>query len=100
MDATWNPRGVTHGMSHVVHLCEWLTLSQVSSGEKKKEKKIKKIKKIMEMKCGMWRKEVEVSLTLINSCRRTKKGEREEKNKEKRKRKKREKGRKKRENEN
>ena len=31
VDTTWHPRGVTHGMSHVVHLCEWLTLSQVSS---------------------------------------------------------------------
>ena len=22
VDATWHPMGVTHGMSHVVHLCE------------------------------------------------------------------------------
>ena len=33
VDATWHPRGVTHGMSHVVHLCEWLTLSHVSNEE-------------------------------------------------------------------
>ena len=32
VDAIWYPRGVTHGMSHVVHLCEWLTLIQVPSG--------------------------------------------------------------------
>ena len=32
VEAIWNLRGVTHGMSHVVHLCEWLTLSQVASG--------------------------------------------------------------------
>ena len=32
MDATRHPRRVTHGMNHVVHLCEWLTLSQVASG--------------------------------------------------------------------
>ena len=32
VNATWHHRGVTHGMSHVVHLCEWLTLSQVASG--------------------------------------------------------------------
>ena len=32
LEATCHPRGVTHGMSHVVHLCEWLTLSQVASG--------------------------------------------------------------------
>ena len=75
-------------------------MAHIEPSVKWRKKKEKKIKKIMEMKCGMWRKEVEVSLTLINSCRRTKKGEREEKNKEKRKRKKREKGRKKRENEN
>ena len=48
VDATWNPRGVTHGMSHVVHLCERLTLSHVSNEEimgkeKIKEKIIKEI---------------------------------------------------------
>ena len=38
-----HPRGVTHGMSHVVHLCERLTLSRVSNEEiMGKEKKIKK----------------------------------------------------------
>ena len=46
VDATWHPWGVTHGMSHVVHLCEWLTLTHVSKeGNKRKRKKIKK-------KCG------------------------------------------------
>ena len=39
MDVTWHPRGVTHGMSHVVCLCEWLTLSQVSSGGKRNKGK-------------------------------------------------------------
>ena len=43
VDATWNPGGVTHGMIHVVHLCEWLTFSHVSKEENKR--KIKKIKK-------------------------------------------------------
>ena len=33
VDATWHLRGVTHGMSHVVHLCELLTLSHVSNEE-------------------------------------------------------------------
>ena len=28
-DAIWNPKGVTHGKSHVVHLNEWLTISHV-----------------------------------------------------------------------
>ena len=32
VDATGHPRGVTHGMIHVVHLCEWLTWSLVSRG--------------------------------------------------------------------
>ena len=42
VDATWYPMGMTHGKSHVVHLCEWLTLSQVSSGGNKgRGKKIK-----------------------------------------------------------
>ena len=53
MDATWNPRGVTHGMCHVVHLCERLTSSHVSNEEiMGKEKKSRKIKK----NCGddMW----------------------------------------------
>ena len=43
MDVTWNPRGVTYGMSHVVHLCEWITLSHVSK-ERNKGKKIKKLR--------------------------------------------------------
>ena len=53
MDATWHPRGVTHGMSHVVHLCEWLILSHVS--KERNKRKIKKIKKIKK-NCGedMW----------------------------------------------
>ena len=45
VDASWNPRGVAHGMSHVVHLCEWLTLSHVSNGEIKKRKENGEIKK-------------------------------------------------------
>ena len=45
VDATWNPRRVTHGMSHVVHLCEWFTWSQVSrGGNMGKENKKKKSK--------------------------------------------------------
>ena len=46
-NATWHPRGVTYGMSHVVHLYEWLTLSQVSNGgrNKRKSKRINKEKK-------------------------------------------------------
>ena len=40
VDATWHSRGVTHGMIHVVHLCEWLTMSHVSKeGNKRKRKK-------------------------------------------------------------
>ena len=58
VDATWNPGGVTHGMIQVVHLCEWLTLRQVSSGGKRRKRKIKKIKKIVEMTCGRWKKVV------------------------------------------
>ena len=42
MDVIWNPRGVTHGVSHVVHLCERLTLSQVSKEEKKKRVRVDK----------------------------------------------------------
>ena len=53
VDATWHPRGVTHGMSHVVHLCEWLTLSYVSkNGNKRKRKKSRKLRKFVEMKSG------------------------------------------------
>ena len=69
MDATWHLRGVTHGMSHVVHLCERLTLSHVSNEEiMGKIKKPRKIKK----NCGndMWHgggKWGEVSPTLIKS---------------------------------
>ena len=37
--ATWNPRGVIHGISHVVHLCELFILNHVSNG-KLWEKKI------------------------------------------------------------
>ena len=33
VDATWHPKGVTHGKSHVVHLCKWLTWSQLSNEE-------------------------------------------------------------------
>ena len=34
VNATWYPKGVTHGMIHVVKLCKWLTLSHVSHKEK------------------------------------------------------------------
>ena len=44
MDATWRPRGVTHGMNHVVHLFEWLTLSHVSNKGNKGKRKIKKLR--------------------------------------------------------
>ena len=50
VDATWHPRGVTHGMSHEVHLCEWFTWSQVSRGgsmrniNKEKERKSRKLR--------------------------------------------------------
>ena len=33
VDVIWHPRGVTHGMSHVVYLCERLTLSHVLNEE-------------------------------------------------------------------
>ena len=33
VDATWHPRGLTHGKRHVVHFCKWLTWSQVSNEE-------------------------------------------------------------------
>ena len=55
VDATWNPGGVTHGMIQVLHLCERLTLSQVSSGGKRRKRKIKKI---ADMTCGRWKKVV------------------------------------------
>ena len=54
VDATWHPRGVTHGMSHVVHLCEWLILSHVSKEGNKR--KIKKIKEKCEDDMWQWRK--------------------------------------------
>ena len=45
VDATWHLRGAPHGMSHVVHLCERITLSHVSNEEiMGKEKKSRKIK--------------------------------------------------------
>ena len=54
VDVTWHPRGVTHCMSHVVHLCERLTLSHVSNKEiMGKEKNQEKLRKIVEMTCGM-----------------------------------------------
>ena len=53
VDSTWHPRGMTHGMSHVVHLCEWLTLSHVSKdGNKRKRKKSRKLRKFVEMTSG------------------------------------------------
>ena len=39
---------MTHGMNHVVHLCEWLTLSHVSKEGKIMEKKNKENKEILE----------------------------------------------------
>ena len=60
-------------------------MAHIEPSVKWKKNKEKKIKKIMEMTCGMWRKVVGSSPTLINSCRRTKKGEREEKKKRKKK---------------
>ena len=54
VDATWHPRGVTHGMIHMVHLCERLTLSHVSNEEiMGKEKNKEKLRKIVEMTCVM-----------------------------------------------
>ena len=47
VDATWHPRGVTHGMSHMVHLCEWFTLSHVSKERNKGKRKIKKLREKM-----------------------------------------------------
>ena len=41
VNAAWHPRRVTHGMSHVVHLCEWLILIQVASGSNKARKENK-----------------------------------------------------------
>ena len=66
VDATWHPRGMTHGMSHVVHLYEWLTLSQVSSGGKRRKEKLRKIKKNVKVTCGKGGKWREVSPTLIH----------------------------------
>ena len=45
VDATWHPKGVTHGMSHVVKLYKWLTLSHVLNDVIKGKKEIKKIRK-------------------------------------------------------
>ena len=55
MDATCHPRGVTHGMNHVVHLCERITLSHMSNEEimGKRKKNQEKFRKIVEMTCGM-----------------------------------------------
>ena len=46
-DATWHPKRVTHGKSHVVHLNVWLTISHMiddaikdNKGIKEKENKI------------------------------------------------------------
>ena len=58
VDATLHPRGVTHGMSHVVHLCEWLTLSHVSNGKIKKIKNynLKKKKGVEQIGESGWKK--------------------------------------------
>ena len=52
VDVTWHPRGVKHGISNVVHLCEWLTWSHVSNEEIMGKEKSRKIKE----NCGdiMW----------------------------------------------
>ena len=50
------PRGVTHGMNHVVHLSEWLTWSQVSRGgsmRKINKEKERKSRKMVRMTSGM-----------------------------------------------
>ena len=46
-DATWHPKRVTHGKSHMVHLNVWLTIIHMiddaikgNKGIKKKEKKM------------------------------------------------------------
>ena len=54
VDATWNPRGVTCGMIHMGHLCEWLTWSQVGNGEKKERKSKGEIKKKKNEKEKEW----------------------------------------------
>ena len=73
MDATWHPRGVTFGMSHVVHLC----------GGQKEETKIRKIRKNVRMTSGKGGKWWEVSPTLINSGMRIKREKEEKENGEK-----------------
>ena len=54
VDATWHLRGSdTWHDSHVVHLCEWLILSQVSSEENNgKDKTRKEEKKKVKMTSG------------------------------------------------
>ena len=52
VDATWHPKGVRHGMRHVVYLCEWLTWSQVLIREKRRKEKSRKIRKIVKMTSG------------------------------------------------
>ena len=46
-DDTWKPKGVTHGMSHVVQLCEWITLSHVSNEGNYGKKKNQENKEIL-----------------------------------------------------
>ena len=53
VDATWNPRGVTHGMIHMVHLCERLTLSHVSNEEIMGKKNHENKEKIVKKTCSM-----------------------------------------------
>ena len=45
VDAAWHPRGVKHGLSHVVHLCEW---AHMEPGFKWKEKGKKVERRIKE----------------------------------------------------
>ena len=79
---TWHPRGVPHGMNHVVHLCEWITLSQVSS--RGKRRKIRK--KNVGMTCGKGGKWGEVSPTFLTIWLMSIQKKRKYKMKEKRKR--------------
>ena len=54
VDTTWHPKRVTHGMIHVVHLCEGLTWSQVSNGKRKERKSKGEIKKKKNEKEKEW----------------------------------------------
>ena len=45
-DATWHPKRVTHGKSHMVHLNVWLTISHMIDDAIKGNKRIKKKKMV------------------------------------------------------